>query len=385
VIVTDCPSASMLAAWRGLVCGAPGGDVAQLPSWARLRGTVGFAARYVFVTDAAGTLLGGAQVLERALPLLGRVGYVPNGPVLAGDLGDRGDPRLVWRAVCAALDRLARAELRMLFVQPPAGAQAASHELLALGFRPSEANIAPRQTLRVDLRPELAVLRRGLTKRLRTWTNRWQARGVSVRVGSEADLPVLAELVARSGEHQRFAAVSGEYLANLYRELGSGPRGNAVLFVGELDGVPVAAALFTRCAGSLTLRFAGMDRDEAVSRANVPAAVQWHAMLWAKNAGLRWFDHGGISPSSARALDSGQPRDTLRGVDRFKAGFGGEPSWAPPAVELINGRVARLGYDLLRRSGPGRHLVELARAVLRTGRLRRTKADVSEAATGSRT
>lgn len=377
VTVTDEPSPVALAAWSRLVCAGEGGDVAQLPEWARLRATVGFTARYVLVRDRVGRLVGGAQVLERALPLLGRLGYVPYGPVVDGGLDN---PAPVWRAASAALDELGRTELRMLFVQPPPGAEAASRELLTRGFRRSEANIAPSQTLRLDLTQELAALRGGLTKRLRTWTNRWEARGVTVRMGTEADVPVLADLVARSGEHQGFAAVTSEYLATLYRELGGGPDGHgadarpvepahAVLFVAELHGTPVAATLYTRCADTLTLRFSGMDRDEAVSRVNAPAAVQWHAIQWAKQAGLGWFDFGGISASAADALRSGQPRDTVRGVDRFKASFGGQPSWAPTPVELVNGRLVRLAFDTSRRWRLGRRTLELARAALRTGRL----------------
>jgi len=272
----------------------------------------------------------------------------------------------VRAALSDALTELGRTAMRMLFVQPPAGGEAVSRELLARGFRPSDANIAPGQTLRLYLHHDIGELRAGLSRRLRTWTNRWESRGVTVRLGTEADVPLLAGLVARSGEHQGFAAVTADYLATLVRELGP----SAVIFVGELDGRPVAAALFTRYADSLKLRFAGMDRDEAVSRSNVPAAVQWYAIQWAKRAGLRWFDQGGISAESADALFTGQSRDSLRGVDRFKASFGGEPHRSPRAVELIANPVLRAGYDLSRDWAPGRRLIELAKAVLRTGRLR---------------
>jgi len=362
VTVTDRLTEADLVNWSRLVATSIGGDVAQLPEWARLRGTVGFGARYVLV-HADGALLGGAQVLERRLPLLGRVGYVPYGPVVSRDLVD---PSAVRTALADALVGLAHSGTRMLFVQPPSGGEAVSHELLARGFRTSDANIAPAQTLRLYLHHDLTELRAGLSKRLRTWTNRWESRGVTVRVGTEADVPVLAALVARSGEHQGFAAVTEDYLTALVRDLGP----NAVFFIGELDGKPVAAALFTRFAESLKLRFAGMDRDDAVSRSNVPAAVQWFAIRWAKRAGLRWFDFGGISAESADALFAGQPRDALRGVDRFKASFGGEPHRSPQAVELIASPVLRAGYDLSRRWGFGRRAIELAKAVLRTGRLR---------------
>jgi hypothetical protein len=131
VTVTDRPTEADLADWTRLVATSIGGDVAQLPEWARLRGTVGFGARYVLV-HADGALLGGAQVLERRLPLLGRVGYVPYGPVVSRDLVD---PSAVRTALADALVGLAHSGTRMLFVQPPSGGEAVSHELLARGFR----------------------------------------------------------------------------------------------------------------------------------------------------------------------------------------------------------------------------------------------------------
>lgn len=349
-------------AWTDLVSSTEGGDVAQLPAWATLRGTVGFTAHYVqvYVGDE---LAGGAQVLERSLPLFGKVGYIPCGPLLAERYTDHSEANT---ALFDALTELG-ARLRMLFIQPPSGAEQVGGALLARGFRTSEADIAPGRTLRLDLTDDVAILRAGLSKRLRTWTNRWEARGVTVRTGTEADLALLAELVADTGEHQVFAAVGLGYLKTLYRELGD----DAVLFVGELDGVAVAAALFTRCAGVLKLRFAGMNRDEAATRCNVPAAVQWHAINWARDTGLRWFDFGGVGAEAAAVLCSGGGRGEVRGVDRFKASFGGELYHYPPAVEIISSRLVRALYDVSRRWSAGRRALELAKALLRTGHAKR--------------
>ncbi len=367
VTVTDAPSPAMLANWARLVSDTAGSDVAQLPAWAGLRSGVGFTGRWVLV-HRGHQLVGGAQVLERRVPVVGRLGYLPYGPVVAAECAD--DPS-VLAAVCDALAELGRRRLRMLFVQPPTGAESVSPALSARGFRPSDAAVAPAATLRLDLSRDLDELRSGLAKRLRTWTNRWTARGVTVRLGTAADVSLLAEMVADSGRHQGFAAVSEEYLHTLHRQL-TVPHSvcDAVLFVGEVDGTPAAVALFTRCAGVLTLRFAGMSRSEATGKLNVPAAVQWSAVQWAKRAGLRWFDFGGISTEAADVLAVDGPRDGIRGVDRFKASFGGQLYRYPPAVELISASPLRLGYDLSRRWSAGRRAVELAKRLMRTGRLR---------------
>jgi len=52
VTVTDRLTEADLVNWSRLVATSIGGDVAQLPEWARLRGTVGFGARYVLVHAA---------------------------------------------------------------------------------------------------------------------------------------------------------------------------------------------------------------------------------------------------------------------------------------------------------------------------------------------
>lgn len=363
VTLTDRLDRPTAASWTRLVSTSRGGDVAQLPGWARLRGTVGFDVRYVLV-HAGSELVAGAQVLSRRLPLIGSVGYLPYGPVIAERYSGCADVRTALTRTLAELG----AQWGMLFIQPPLGAEVISRELLALGFRTSDADIAPGQSLRLDLSADESQLRSGLSKRLRTWTNRWESRGVTVRPGTDADLALLAELVADTGRHQGFAPVSEDYLRTLRLQLG----GDAVIFVGELHGVPVAAALFTHCAGALKLRFAGMDRDEAASRCNVPAAVQWEAIRWAKRAGLRWFDFGGIGAAAAEALSCGAGRHEVRGVDRFKAGFGGELYRYPTAVELISSPLLRFCYDRSRRWSAGRRGIERAKQLLRTGRARAT-------------
>lgn len=71
-----------------------------------------------------------------------------------------------------------------------------SFELLSCGFRPSYAEVAPSGSLRIDLRIDEAALRHGLTKRLRTWANQWQARGVTVHRSTEEDLGLLSDSLA---------------------------------------------------------------------------------------------------------------------------------------------------------------------------------------------
>jgi len=362
ITVTVCadPDPEALAKWDAMVTGIPQADVTQLSAWARLRGTVGYTPLYVLVWRGP-DLVGGAQILHRHFPVLGRVGYLPYGPVIAPSAGARED---VCRKLSAALAQIARGRLRILFVQPPVGAGDISAELLLRGFRPSSAEVAPSGSLRIDLAADEATLRRGLSKRLRTWTRQWQARGVAVRRGTEQDLDLLIDLIGRSASHQGYEPLAGDYLRPLYRLLA--PAGHAVLFIGELHGAPVAAELYTACGGMLRLRLRGLDRSGEAARLSVPAAITWEAIRWAKAEGFGWFDFGGLRAPTLRALLDGETAGgEEQSVDRFKTNFGGAAYRYPVSVEVIHSPALRAIYDLTRRWPAGRQLVAQATRLAR--------------------
>jgi lipid II:glycine glycyltransferase (peptidoglycan interpeptide bridge formation enzyme) len=193
----------------------------------------------------------------------------------------------------------------MLFIQPHFGDTRLAEELIDLGFRPSKVNIAPAASLRIDLARDVQDIHAGMKRKLRKWSRRWPTCGVTVRTGGSADIPLLARLIAKSAALQNYQPLSEKYIEHLYGTLA--PSGHAVLFVGDLDGEPVAATLYTRCRGVLRARLTGLDRDTDALKLNIPSAIAWHAILWAREQGLRWYDFGGISAETAEAFLAGNP------------------------------------------------------------------------------
>jgi hypothetical protein len=261
------------------------------------------------------------------------------------------------------LRRLCRRRLRMLFVQPPEGAEDVSADLLGHGFRPSSADIAPAGSIRIDLSEDLDVIRSRFGKRLRSWPNRWDARGVTVELGGEQDVPLLAALMAHTAERQGFSAPPPDYIASLYRQLAAG--NNAALFVGRVGGVPVAADLVTVCGGMIRGRLTGFDRCGEAARLSVPAAIRWEIIKWGKERGHRWMDFGGLSAATLDALiEGGRPRD-LTSADQPKLTFGGTPFRYPPAVELLAPAPLRVVYDVARQMPLGRQAIMGVQRALR--------------------
>lgn len=351
--------------WDRLVAATELSDVTQLSAWARLRGSAGYAPTYLLAWQDD-HLVGGAQILSRRIPLIGRVGYLSYGPLMASHVS-----RVELReALCTALADCA-ARMTALFVQPPLGAEDVSAELLRRGFRLSEAEIAPVASLRLDLGVGEDRLRAGLNKRLRGWTKQWAARGVTVRAGDERDVTSFARLMAESAAYQGYEPLSAAYLLGYFRELA--PGGFVKLFVGEVAGNPIAARMYTVCGDAMKPRLAGMFRSSDGARLSVPAAVEWHAIRWAEAQGVRWFDSGGIRRSSADLLMSGRsvgPSD-IGGPDWFKASFGGCAYTYPSAVEHVSSPIVRKGYDLVRQSRRAEDALQLIRRQVRGGTVSR--------------
>jgi Acetyltransferase (GNAT) domain len=366
VLMREDPGPDALHAWDQLVDRTPGTDVTQLSIWAGLRGRVGFTPLYL-LAYRAGELAGGAQLLTRRMPVLGLVGYLPYGPLVMPGIPAADTVR---RALVDALVALGRQRLRILFIQPPEGAEDTSNDLLSRGFRPSPAGIAPQGSIRIDLTADLATIRSRFGKRLKSWTNRWESKGVTVRAGDERDIPLLAQLMTSSAQHQGYTPLPLDYMTALYRELAA--TGHAVLYVGEVDNVPVAADLMTGCSNMVRGRLSGFDRSGDAMRLSVPAAIRWEMIKWAKGQGYRWFDFGGLRPETLAALldGSGQGADTLPAADQPKVTFGGTAFRYPTPVEMIRPAALRSAYDIAWRSATGRRLFAEAQSLLRGSRSR---------------
>jgi lipid II:glycine glycyltransferase (peptidoglycan interpeptide bridge formation enzyme) len=337
-------------------------SAARLSAWAQVRGQCGFLPCYL-LARRSGRVAGGALVLRRPLPILGVLGYLPNGPVIEPGAGRA----VVADALCTALADLATSQLTAVFVQPPQDAHDISERLLRRGFRRSQAGIAPAASIKIDLAREMEDIRDGLSASNRRRIRTWAVRGVTVGAGDERDLLLLATLFSCTAAYQHFDAPSLDYLRTLYRALD--PGGHVAVFIAELNGEPVAAELFTGCGGVLRSRFAGMQRNDATKKSGAAAAIIWHAIGWAKTNRYHSLDLGGIPVETVDLIRARAPGFTsqLSGSVVFKASFGGQPYRYPPAVELLSSRLLRTGYDLLRRSHIGSKAVASVARLMRSG------------------
>ncbi len=346
------------ADWDRFVEGAPGGRHVQLSTWAALKARDGWVAKRVGLARN-GELVAGAQLLYRTLPVLGRIGYVPHGPLLS-DL-DRGPAdQTVWAIVQEATDL----GIRHLTVQPPPAGRLIEDSLRSFHFGPGEA-VAPTATVLVDLTSDEEVLA-NMAPRTRYNARLGERRGLTFSEGQAGDLPLFHSLLRGTAARQGFNPPSLDYFRRMWDLFAL--RDEVRLFMVCREEEPVSTMLAIRCGDTLTNKMAVWSGDHGRDRPN--EFLHWQVMRWAIAHGHTVYDFEGIPRAVADAVLAGSelPEKYSSSVASFKLGFGGRVVLAPEAMAWSPNRLLGSAYRLATSNPRGRKLARQVLNRLRTGR-----------------
>ena len=341
-------------AWDRAVLSLPEPHILQSWAWGDTKAQTGWTARRLLwqrdgQPTAAAALL--SRRLHPRLPV--SVAYVPKGPLL-----DWRDAGLV-EAVLKRLEAEARAA-GAIFVKldpdvragTPEGDSLTS-ELARRGWRPSAEQIQFRNTVVSDLTQSEEALLAGMKPKWRYNIRLAERRGVIVRDGAPADLPVFYAMYVETGQRDGFLVRPYAYYQHIWESFLV--HGLAHLLLAEVEGQPVAGLILFRF-GPTAWYFYGASTAHA--RDLMPNhALQWAALQWARAAGCSRYDWWGAPD----VLDESDP---MWGVYRFKTGFGGQFVPGIGAWDFPTGRTRYWLYtvampkalDLARR----RHRAQLA-------------------------
>jgi len=333
-------------AWDDFVVAHPHSHVLQTSPWGALKATFDWSATQVAVTQDD-DLVAGAQVLYRSLPAgVGRLAYVPKGPLVNWD-----DEEQV-QALLSALDQEAQSEGAVaLSIEPNLPDEPRHRERLReLGFQPAPFDaIQPRRTLVVDITPDEDDILMAMKSKTRYNIRLAGRKGVTVREAGEEGVATFNDILSATAERGDFGIHPPAYYEAAYRLFVS--RGWARLLLAEVEGETVAG-LMVFAIPPRSWYFYGAS--STAHREKMPTyLLQWEAIRWAKSIGCTSYDLWGVPDEDRETLEDEfiERSDGLWGVYRFKRGFGGDlvrsvGAWdrvyAPMRHKLIGA-----GYSLL--------------------------------------
>jgi len=327
--------------WDAFVAAQPAAHLLQSSRWGTLKAQFGWRVERVALERDGRIVAGGAQVMLRPLPWGQTLAYVPKGPLV--DWNDAEQVRPLLEAI-AAVARRHRAVALKIEPDLPDDPQLAAR-LAGYGFRPGH-TVQPRSTIVVDLTPEPRAILARMKSKWRYNVRLAARKEVTVREGTEADLPAFQQLMEETGRRDDFAVHSGDYHAAAYRLFA--PARQAVWLLAEYES-KLLAGIVVFGFGDKAWYFWGASSGQ--HRNLMPNhALQWAAMRWARERGCRTYDLWGIPDqvgADPAAYEDPENWGTggLWGVYRFKRGFGGRVVCTIGAWDLVYSAV---GYGLYR-------------------------------------
>lgn len=270
--------------------------------------------RCVFVEQDTDKPRAAASVLTRRLrPVPLSVMYVPKGPVVDYTNDD---------LVNSVLHRLEKAaeQARALFIKidPDVRQDTELGEMVLgtlrqRGWRRSDREIQFRNTVLLDLTPSLDDLLMDMKSKWRYNVRLAKRKGVSVRAGTEDDLPLLYNMYEETAQRGGFVIRPQSYYRDAWGSFAQA--GLAQPLIAELRGEPLAMVIVYRFGERAYYMYGASYSRHRDTMPN--HLLQWEAIGWAKQRGCTTYDMWG-------APDELDQADPMWGVYRFKKGFGGE-------------------------------------------------------------
>ncbi|HOT91221.1 MAG TPA: peptidoglycan bridge formation glycyltransferase FemA/FemB family protein [Anaerolineae bacterium] len=240
-----------------------------------------------------------------------RLGYVPKGPLLDWTNTRRADDVLSQLGTYARKHRLL-----LLKIDPDVRAdteegRAVEACLTQNGWRASFEQIQFRNTMLLDLRPDLDQLMAQMKPKWRYNIHLAVRKGVTVRDATPDDVPLLFAMYAETAARDSFIIREEAYYRDVWTQFMRA--GLSWSLIAEVNGVPVAMAIAFHFGTTVWYMY-GASRD--IERSAMPTyLLQWSIIRRAKETGCTLYDLWG-------APEVLEITDPLWGVYRFKAGFG---------------------------------------------------------------
>jgi peptidoglycan pentaglycine glycine transferase (the first glycine) len=193
----------------------------------------------------------------------------------------------------------------------------------ALGLPRAVKDTQPTNNWVLNLEKTEQELLLGMKPKTRYNINLAERKGVTVRVGERADLPVVWTLFMETAARNGFRLHPQDYYWKMFDALAPY---NLKILIAEYKHQPVAGMLLTVFGDSATYLHGGSSNQFKPVMA--PYLLHWHAIKLCQGLRLKTYDFGGVAPEGAGD-------HAWSGISRFKKSFGGFEVVYPGAYDLV--------------------------------------------------
>jgi peptidoglycan pentaglycine glycine transferase (the first glycine) len=319
--------------WNEFLQSQPSGHLLQSYEWSELHRYLG-GQSYRLGAMEHGRLLGAMLLSVATVPLSkGRLKwlYCARGPAIA----EPDSP--VLSTLIDAAHKLARREKAVVLRIEPNIAEEMPGETsriadwvnayYTLGFQTNSISVHGRRSWVLDLRPNPEDLLANFRKAWRRNVRLAERMNVQVREArDDADFDIYYNLLKLSSEREHFFIHQRDYHKEILNQFR--PQGNAIIYLAEHEGEPVASKMLIRFGDWCWDMFAGMS--DADHKGHLPKShiLQYHSFLWAKAQGCTYFDFRTIPEVL-------EPSEEMWRVYHYKKGFGGFSRLHMPTQDYV--------------------------------------------------
>lgn len=180
------------------------------------------------------------------------------------------------------------------------------------GWQFSDSQVQFRNTVSIDLTQSEDEILMGMSGNTRRKVRAATKKGVTIRLATVDDLPILYDLYQITGERDHFLTRPFDYYKRAWQKFMDADLAHAL--IAEYQGKPIAHVILFHFGGKCWYFYGASSNEERNRMPNY--ALQWEAMKWAKSQGYTIYDMWG-------APDVFDESDSMWGVYQFKQGFRG--------------------------------------------------------------
>ena len=313
--------------WDDFLCNHIGGSHYQSSMWGRCRILFGWKPIRI-LTEKDHQIVGGVQLLQCNLPIVGSIAFVPKGPMIAP-----GNEDVFFPLLEKILEVCRNRKIKFLTIRPPDNGFSMDQQLSQSGFFQSPFNVSLGATIKIDLAPDINEIYAKIKRNNRKHIERSKSAGVVIREGTKEDLSIFHNLYQVSAKRQGFTACPLEYLESIWQAFSPGE--HIQLILASYNDETISGIINIAFCDTVTVKFTVWSGKYPEVYPN--DAVWWEGIQWAKNHGYSQLDFDGINVDIAKKIVKGPPfsEDVTKSYCYRKYLFGGQVAFFPDSYDYI--------------------------------------------------